>query len=72
MRLLLSISLALMLGSTAVSLTSTTADAQRYRVACVAPGNPACRTACGSNRYAVMCHAQMRGGRCIRYCGPAR
>ena len=72
MRLLLSIGLALTLGSTAVTINNTAAEAQRYRVACVAPGNTACRTACGSTRVAVMCYAQMRGGRCFRYCGPAR
>ncbi|HZO48458.1 MAG TPA: hypothetical protein VFB68_21420 [Xanthobacteraceae bacterium] len=81
MRLLLSISLALVLGSTAISLTSTAAaisltstaaEAQRYRVVCVAPGNSACRTACGSNTHAVVCFAQIQNGRCVRYCGPPR
>jgi hypothetical protein len=72
MRLLLSISLALMLGSTAISLTSTAAEAQRYRVVCVAPGNSACRTACGSNTHTVVCFAQIQNGRCVRYCGPPR
>jgi hypothetical protein len=72
MRLLLSIGLALMLGAAAISFTSTVAEAQRYRVVCVAPDNPACRTACGSNQHAVMCFAQMRNGRCFRYCGPPR
>jgi hypothetical protein len=72
MRLLSSISLALMLGGTAITFTNTAAEAQRYRVVCVAPGNSACRTACGSNTHTVVCSAQMRNGRCVRYCGPPR
>jgi hypothetical protein len=65
-------SLALVLGGVALVVTGTAADAQRYRVACVAPGNPACRTACGSNTHAVYCYAYMENGRCRRYCGRPR
>jgi hypothetical protein len=72
MRLLLSICLALMTGGAAISVTSTAAEAQRYRVVCVAPGNPACRTSCGSNTHTVVCFAQMQNGRCVRYCGRPR
>ena len=72
MRLLLSISLTLMMGGTVIGFTSTAAEAQRYRVVCMAPGNPACRTACGSNTHTVVCFAQMQNGRCFRYCGPPR
>lgn len=72
MRLLSSICLALVLGAAAISFTSAVAEAQRYRVVCVAPGNPACRTSCGSNTHAVVCFAQMQNGRCFRYCGRPR
>jgi hypothetical protein len=72
MRLLLSLSVALVLGGAALGFTSTQAEAQRYRVACVAPGYPACRTACGSNRHTVVCYATVRNGRCYRYCGRPR
>jgi hypothetical protein len=72
MRLLFSIFLTVLLGSAAISFTSTVAEAQRYRVVCIAPENPACRTACGSNTHAVMCFAQMQNGRCVRYCGRPR
>ena len=69
---LLSMSLALTLAGVAIAFTGTAAEAQRYRVVCIAPENPACRTACGSNTHAVMCFAQMQNGRCVRYCGRPR
>ena len=73
MRWLLSLSVALALSGTALGLISTAAEAQRYRVACVAPGAPACRTSCGSNTHAVYCHAYINNnGRCVRYCGRPR
>ncbi len=72
MRLLLSTGLALMLGGIMIGFISTAAEAQRYRVVCVAPGNPACRTSCGSNTHTVVCFAQMQYGRCVRYCGRPR
>jgi hypothetical protein len=72
MRLSTSTGLACLLGAAAISFTATVAEAQRYRVVCVAPGNPACRTSCGSNTHAVMCYAQMQNGRCVRYCGRPR
>ncbi len=73
MRWLLSLSVALALGGTILGFTSTAAEAQRYRVACVAPGYPACRTSCGSNTHTVICYAYINNnGRCVRYCGRPR
>jgi hypothetical protein len=72
MRALFSMLLALGLGGASLGFVSTAADAQRYRVACVAPGAPACRTACGTNTHTVVCYAYFENGRCRRYCGRPR
>lgn len=52
-----------------VFMASGTAEAQRYRVFCAAPGGPWCRIGCGSNTRAVACRAQiLPNGRCFKRC----
>jgi hypothetical protein len=55
-----------------LALTAMMAQAQRYRVTCVAQGVPGCATSCGSNTHTVVCYAQVRNGRCFKYCGRPR
>lgn len=62
------------LGAFAVAMpgASTPAQAQKYRVTCVAAGAAHCRTSCGSNTHTVVCYATVQNGRCIKYCGRPR
>lgn len=49
------------------SVSTPSAHAGRYSVACIAPNGPWCRVACTSNR-AVACYANVVHGRCQKVC----
>jgi hypothetical protein len=72
MRLVLMTTMLAVLGAALSGIAGTPAQAQKYRVACVAPGAPKCRTACGSNTHTVVCFAKVQNGRCLKYCGRPR
>jgi hypothetical protein len=60
---------ALAAAAIAFCFSPTSADAQRYRVFCAAPGGAWCQIGCGSNTRAVACRAQiMPNGRCFKRC----
>ena len=70
MRTLVAVILASTLSAAGLGLSGMPAHAARYNVVCVAQGVAGCRTACSSNTHTVVCYAQVRNGRCYKYCGP--